>query len=398
MPLVIITGRPATGKTTVAERLLHYLKTQKGYYDVELVNEESLQISKAQGYSDAKQEKMTRGALMSAVERALSTERIVIADSLNYIKGYRYQLYCLARQTATSHCVVLVEDTFDRCKERNLKRAEADRYEPSLMEDLWSRFETPEERNRWDSPLFNISLAPNTSEGMEGFSSGPDRDIHGHLIYGEEASHNKSASVGDVSRQESNTRKSAFKPAARLQKSKQRLPPSPTPERTSGEEKPDEPRNEATAVGQTSTHSSITGMGQDHSDYVAEGQTKQSAALSTRNKETETEGDAMIPDDTLDKIFYALVHGRKHTPSSATVKAKESGTSAFHTIDRALGEILSAIALSSSTAIEGDYITVPYSDKRVFLKRKVTQREGVKLKRQFLKVRRTRVDLTAWNI
>lgn len=96
---------------------------------------------------------MTRGALMSAVERALSTERIVIADSLNYIKGYRYQLYCLARQTATSHCVVsllmrtlgslhefgfmydkqlMVEDTFSRAKEKNMKRSEEQRYEPSL--------------------------------------------------------------------------------------------------------------------------------------------------------------------------------------------------------------------------------------------------------------------------
>lgn len=51
MPLVIVTGRPATGKTTVAEHLVHFLRTQKKYCDVELVNEESLQIQKASGYA-----------------------------------------------------------------------------------------------------------------------------------------------------------------------------------------------------------------------------------------------------------------------------------------------------------------------------------------------------------
>ena len=55
---------------------------------------------------EAREEKKARGALLSAVERLLSKDDIVIADGMNYIKGFRYQLYCVARAIGTPHCVV----------------------------------------------------------------------------------------------------------------------------------------------------------------------------------------------------------------------------------------------------------------------------------------------------
>jgi protein KTI12 len=52
------------------------------------------------------EEKKTRGFLLAAVERLLTKEDVVIADGMNYIKGLRYQLYCVARAVGTPHCVV----------------------------------------------------------------------------------------------------------------------------------------------------------------------------------------------------------------------------------------------------------------------------------------------------
>jgi len=57
-------------------------------------------------YSDAAEERKSRGALQAAVERALNKRDVVIADAGNYIKGFRYQLYCIARALSTPHCVV----------------------------------------------------------------------------------------------------------------------------------------------------------------------------------------------------------------------------------------------------------------------------------------------------
>jgi hypothetical protein len=56
--------------------------------------------------TDAAAEKITRGSLKAAVDHALNAQTIVVLDSLNYIKGFRYELYCSARQESTPHCVV----------------------------------------------------------------------------------------------------------------------------------------------------------------------------------------------------------------------------------------------------------------------------------------------------
>ncbi len=42
-------------------------------------------------------EKNARASLKAAVERELNKEAVLIADDLNYIKGYRYELFCIAR-------------------------------------------------------------------------------------------------------------------------------------------------------------------------------------------------------------------------------------------------------------------------------------------------------------
>jgi protein KTI12 len=57
--------------------------------------------------ADAASEKVARGALMSAIDRALTRKRTVIFDSHNNIKGYRYQLYCIARAVGSRHAVSL---------------------------------------------------------------------------------------------------------------------------------------------------------------------------------------------------------------------------------------------------------------------------------------------------
>ena len=56
--------------------------------------------------ADPNEEKKARGALQASVERLLSKKDVVIADGLNYIKGFRYQLHCIAKALGTPQCVV----------------------------------------------------------------------------------------------------------------------------------------------------------------------------------------------------------------------------------------------------------------------------------------------------
>jgi protein KTI12 len=72
---------------------------------VHLINDQTLGLSRTV-YHTARAEKDARAEGYSAVKRVLSRDDIVIADGLNYIKGFRYQLFCEAKAVQTPSCVV----------------------------------------------------------------------------------------------------------------------------------------------------------------------------------------------------------------------------------------------------------------------------------------------------
>ena len=57
---------------------------------------------------------------------------------MNYIKGFRYELFCIARTCKTPHCVVYVNADIYTVKEFNEKTKT---YSEELLQDLWNRME-----------------------------------------------------------------------------------------------------------------------------------------------------------------------------------------------------------------------------------------------------------------
>ena len=97
-----------------------------------------------------------RAELKAAVERLLSTDTVVIADSMNYIKGFRYELFCTIKLYKTPHCVIHTATSANTCKQWNASRPEPERFSDQLMDELIMRFECPDSTNRWDKPLFTL--------------------------------------------------------------------------------------------------------------------------------------------------------------------------------------------------------------------------------------------------
>merc|ERR1712048_235892 len=61
--------------------------------------------------STHKREKMLRSTLKNRTETALANKRnLVILDHGNYIKGWRYELWCMAKSTGCKSCVVYIEE------------------------------------------------------------------------------------------------------------------------------------------------------------------------------------------------------------------------------------------------------------------------------------------------
>jgi len=170
---MILTGHPCAGKTTLAlqirERALRHSsgRIQK----VVLINEQSAcpDHSIAACYANSLAEKKMRAALKSSFDRAVAANptdsTLILLDSTNYIKGFRYELFCISKEAATSHCVVWCLNDTATIQEWNKRRRlrendDESTYSEELLASLIRRYEPPDERNRWDKPLYRIDLRP----------------------------------------------------------------------------------------------------------------------------------------------------------------------------------------------------------------------------------------------
>ncbi|KAL8709563.1 MAG: hypothetical protein Q9220_005655 [cf. Caloplaca sp. 1 TL-2023] len=167
MPMILLSGYPSSGKTYRSNQLIDFFNTKIrdapephiSRLKVVHINDQSLGISR-DVYREARSEKDARAVEYSAVKRALGRDTIVIADGLNYIKGFRYQLYCEAKAVQTPSCVVHIGTPISKCKGMNAqllgKLEEDGGYEDDIFENLVFRYEEPNGMTRWDSPLFTV--------------------------------------------------------------------------------------------------------------------------------------------------------------------------------------------------------------------------------------------------
>ncbi|OCF36093.1 protein KTI12 [Kwoniella heveanensis BCC8398] len=167
MALVTISGYPCSGKSKRAAQLKEYFiaKLAEKEYDgpelqVNVVSDENSHVPRST-YDTSAQEKPGRASLFSNVTRSLGQDTITIVDSANYIKGFRYQMYCAAREARVRVATIHVVAPPDMCRDWHAKRAEEEgqgecSYKPATFDNLIMRFEEPSSMVRWDSPLFTI--------------------------------------------------------------------------------------------------------------------------------------------------------------------------------------------------------------------------------------------------
>jgi protein KTI12 len=169
MPCLVLTGHPCVGKTTVAHLLAERAKVHKSksVHDVVIINEESVCVdqTKRECYLSSHAEKSTRSSIKAQVDRSLIHPNcLVICDSLNYIKGYRYELHCLSKAAKQRHGVIWILNAPAVAQLWNEKRSVNDKtdfyYTADQIQELIQRYEPPDARNRWDNPLYRIDVTP----------------------------------------------------------------------------------------------------------------------------------------------------------------------------------------------------------------------------------------------
>ncbi|CAG4957985.1 unnamed protein product [Parnassius apollo] len=181
MPLIIICGTPTSGKTTRAKELKEFFENKHGKI-VEIISEEEaitkLGYEKNATYLDSQKEKRVRGYLKSEVIRLIGKDNVVILDGSNYIKGYRYELYCASKACKSTQCTIYTIRNYEeawkdneywlnkanKCDSEDNSNSGSKRipYTEEVFNALTKlRFEEPNSNHRWDSPLFTVQPSDN---------------------------------------------------------------------------------------------------------------------------------------------------------------------------------------------------------------------------------------------
>ncbi|EAY04565.1 hypothetical protein TVAG_233010 [Trichomonas vaginalis G3] len=148
MSLILLVGVPGSGKTTLANNLKKKFDEMK--QDCAIVTEKGVE---AGTFDSSNNERLGRSDFKAAVGRMLSLERVVICDGMNFIKGFRYEIFCLARENHLRWCVAFCdvddETAFNRSKEKypNEKR----------LRKLIGRMEKPSTKIKFDNPLIVVN-------------------------------------------------------------------------------------------------------------------------------------------------------------------------------------------------------------------------------------------------
>merc|ERR1711997_1206443 len=145
-----------SGKTSTVAKIQEFFKLKEK--EVVVVSEEQLLGGQDKNliFADSKNEKEVRGRLKSEVVRLLTKENVVICDGLNYIKGFRYELYCASKNIKTTQATVQCDISPRDAESFNGGREAGEKYSEGILRELIARYEAPISHNRWDSPLFLV--------------------------------------------------------------------------------------------------------------------------------------------------------------------------------------------------------------------------------------------------
>ncbi|PWN36629.1 chromatin associated protein KTI12 [Meira miltonrushii] len=184
MALILVSGLPCSGRSTRSKQLIDdFSERITKSSDQQISSLRIVHLTNAEANVDRKafhtqlKEKPARSAYLSLVMRSIAKDAIVFADggAGTNIKGFRYQLWCAAREVGVRCASVLCAAKPDVCKRRNTDRMNAilestesrqmeDAYENDTLDELLMRFEEPNAMTRWDSPLFVIDCTPEKDE------------------------------------------------------------------------------------------------------------------------------------------------------------------------------------------------------------------------------------------
>jgi len=154
--LIILTGLPASGKSTLANSLCKALNDDLGLPIAEIIDPDLIRTNLFPKEFDPKKEKKVKKLKLKKIKSVLKNGKIAICDDLNYYRSMRNDLRKIALKLRIRYFIIHVSTPLKNCLEWNKSRGNP--IPNDLIIKISRKFDAFKEY-KWDIPIVEIDLS-----------------------------------------------------------------------------------------------------------------------------------------------------------------------------------------------------------------------------------------------
>jgi L-seryl-tRNA(Sec) kinase len=157
--LIVLTGLPSSGKTTLAREIA---KTLEFDFSMNTIIIESDAIrnmipSYLEQRFNPKHEPVIRSAMLTLIKHFLQQDYLVINDDMNYYKSMRHDLREIAIEMNVPFAIIYISTPRKVALSWNERRGLP--IPQDVIEDVYNKFDIPGKDYEWDRPIFTVDLS-----------------------------------------------------------------------------------------------------------------------------------------------------------------------------------------------------------------------------------------------
>lgn len=154
--LICLTGLPASGKSTFANKLKLSLEKRFNTSIVKIIDPDKIRENLSPNKFNHKLESLVREKNLTEIKNELSNGNIVISDDLNYYSSMRHDLKTIAENLQIHFFIVHISTPFKICVRWNKERGEP--IPNKIIKRIYKKFDNFGKYN-WDQPEAQYDLS-----------------------------------------------------------------------------------------------------------------------------------------------------------------------------------------------------------------------------------------------
>jgi len=154
--IICLSGLPASGKTTFANKLKGVLEEKSNNLTVKIIDPDKIREEITPSKFNYKVEPIVREKNLNRIKKELEQGYIVISDDLNYYSSMRHDLKDLANYFHIKFFIIYISTPFKICKKWNKKRKKP--IPNNVIKKIQQKFDGFDRYN-WDQPFAEYDLS-----------------------------------------------------------------------------------------------------------------------------------------------------------------------------------------------------------------------------------------------